>query len=176
VTITSFLHISSCPSGSQLCYISASIATIIRIPYINGLKPGSDFLYNATDVSIWSMIETGLALSACAAATLRPLYRKLTNHSLNGHTTPQGATGYPQNTLGTVRAGYVRSGSGNDHSHGGNIDSWPDPGKMTGTRTELTSHTGSDDVIYLTSWPEESQSVGVDADKDSSSSQKKIKG
>jgi hypothetical protein len=175
MVITSF-HISlPCSSSSHLCHISASIATIIRIPYINGLKPGSDFLYNATDVSIWSMIETGLALSACAAATIRPLYRKLTNQSLNGHATPQGATAYPQNTLGSVRAGYMRSGSGNDHNHGEDINIQRDPGKTTGIRTEIRPYVGSDDLIYLTSWPEEGQSDVVEVDKASSSSQKKLK-
>src|SRR5437588_1456639 len=115
---------------------SASTATIIRIPYITGLKPGSDFLYAATDVSIWSMIETGLALSASAAATLRPLYRKFTNRSFGGHTTPQGATGYHQNTQASARAGYMRNGSGNNHGHREHVVGWRDLGKNTEIRTE----------------------------------------
>ncbi|KAL1611991.1 hypothetical protein SLS60_000214 [Paraconiothyrium brasiliense] len=54
-----------------------STATIIRIPYIKGLKDTGDFLYSTTDVAIWSTCETGIGLAASAAATLRPLLRKV---------------------------------------------------------------------------------------------------
>lgn len=36
-----------------------------------------EFLYSTTDVAIWSTCETGIALAASAAATLRPLLRKV---------------------------------------------------------------------------------------------------
>lgn len=38
-----------------------------------------DFLWATVDVAIWSDIEQGLAITAGSAATLRPLYRKLTS-------------------------------------------------------------------------------------------------
>ena len=38
-----------------------------------------DFLWDTLDVAIWSDIEQGLAITAGSLATLRPLYRQLTN-------------------------------------------------------------------------------------------------
>ena len=56
------------------------------------------------------------------------------------------------------------------------MDGWRDLGKNTGIRTEIRTHVvNDDDVIYLTSWPEDSQSVGAEADKVSNSSQTKLK-
>ena len=46
---------------------------MIRIPYIRALSNGRDFLYASTDVAIWSLCETGLAIIASACTTLRPL-------------------------------------------------------------------------------------------------------
>lgn len=44
---------------------------------MRGLNDADDFLYATIDVAIWSTCETGIALSASAAATLRPLLRKI---------------------------------------------------------------------------------------------------
>ncbi|KAK5164637.1 uncharacterized protein LTR77_009843 [Saxophila tyrrhenica] len=53
----------------------ASAATIARIPYISTMKDTDDFLYATTDVALWSCCETGLGITACCCATLRPLFR-----------------------------------------------------------------------------------------------------
>ncbi|KAI1777869.1 hypothetical protein F4818DRAFT_439192 [Hypoxylon cercidicola] len=53
----------------------ASTATIVRIPYIWQLTQPGDFLYEFTDLTIWSTIEIGLGIVASAVATLRPLVR-----------------------------------------------------------------------------------------------------
>lgn len=55
---------------------SASIATIIRIPYVHTLSNQEDFLYATTDVAIWSCSETGLGITAACCAVLRPLFRE----------------------------------------------------------------------------------------------------
>jgi hypothetical protein len=55
----------------------ASIATIIRIPYVHTLGNEQDFLYATTDVAIWSCSETGLAITAACGAVLRPLFREI---------------------------------------------------------------------------------------------------
>ena len=52
---------------------SISIATIICILYIGALSNRRDFFYASTDVAIWSLSETGLAIIASACAILRPL-------------------------------------------------------------------------------------------------------
>ena len=61
----------------------ASIATIIRIPYVHTLGNESDFLYATTDVAIWSCSETGLAITAACGAVLRPLFREILASSRN---------------------------------------------------------------------------------------------
>ncbi|KAH9900339.1 hypothetical protein F4778DRAFT_136630 [Xylariomycetidae sp. FL2044] len=55
----------------------ASSATIVRIPYIYQLAHDDDFLYEFTDLAIWSTVENGLGLTASSIATLRPLFRRL---------------------------------------------------------------------------------------------------
>jgi hypothetical protein len=59
----------------------ASIATIIRIPYVHTLGDEQDFLYSTTDVAIWSCSETGLAITAACGAVLRPLFREILSSS-----------------------------------------------------------------------------------------------
>ncbi|KAJ4312517.1 hypothetical protein N0V94_007410 [Neodidymelliopsis sp. IMI 364377] len=54
-----------------------STATIVRIPFIEGLNDKPDFLYSTIDVAIWSTCETGIGLATSAAATLRPLLRQV---------------------------------------------------------------------------------------------------
>jgi hypothetical protein len=60
---------------------SASTATIIRSPSIEGLANQEDFLYATTDISIWSTAETGVGLIASSIATLRLLFRDFHDHS-----------------------------------------------------------------------------------------------
>ncbi|KIH94061.1 hypothetical protein SPBR_06010 [Sporothrix brasiliensis 5110] len=55
----------------------ASVATIVRIPYASGILDQPDFLYNFTDLAIWSTLEIGIALTASSLATLTPLFRKI---------------------------------------------------------------------------------------------------
>lgn len=54
---------------------SASSATIVRFPFLHTLTDIDDFLYSTADVAIWSTVETGIGITAAAAATLRPLLR-----------------------------------------------------------------------------------------------------
>jgi hypothetical protein len=56
---------------------SASVATIVRIPYIQALGNESDFLYATSDIAIWSCSETGLGITAACCAVLRPLFREV---------------------------------------------------------------------------------------------------
>ena len=159
-----------------LIIYSASAATIIRIPYIHGLKSSSDFLYAATDLSIWSLVEIGLALSSCAAATLHPFYRKVTDHSFGDNTTVHRDIGYPQNTRASIRAGYVRSDSGTNHGPLEDLEGWRDLGENTGISADITIHADDDnDIIYLTSWLEDSDGVGAEADKFTNSSRANLK-
>jgi hypothetical protein len=88
---------------------SASIATIVRIPYVHKLGNQDDFLYATS--------ETGLGITAACCAVLRPLFREvlaskrfLSSGVLSrGHTLPSNA-GLPSYTMET-RRGYKRSSS-----------------------------------------------------------------
>ncbi|XXH04703.1 hypothetical protein Hte_011125 [Hypoxylon texense] len=61
----------------------ASSATIVRIPYIWQLTQPGDFMYEFTDLAIWSTTEIGLGIVASAVATLRPLVRLIFDKSLS---------------------------------------------------------------------------------------------
>lgn len=122
------------------------------------------------------MVEIGLALSSCAAATLHPLYRKVTNHSFGDNTTVHRDMGYPRNTRASIRAGYVRSDSGTNHGHREDFEGWRDLGNNTGISADITVRADDDnDIIYLTSWLEDSDGAGAEADKFTNSSRANLK-
>lgn len=82
----------------------ASIATVIRIPYIYTMKEMGDFLYATTEVAIWSTVEVGLGITAASMSTLRPLIRhisKLINNTPGRSSA--GDTGRKDVTEGHVR-------------------------------------------------------------------------
>ncbi|KAL5326304.1 hypothetical protein ACEPPN_007442 [Leptodophora sp. 'Broadleaf-Isolate-01'] len=93
----------------------ASIATIIRIPYVKDLANQADFLYATTDVAIWSTAETGIGLAACSFATLRPLFRSffLRSKLFGGSSSRGKSSSSPWPSSG--RLSYIRS-----ESRGGN--------------------------------------------------------
>ena len=53
------------------------MATIARIPYAQQLVSNPDYLYNFSDLAIWSIVECGIAITASSLATLRPLFVQL---------------------------------------------------------------------------------------------------
>ncbi|KAK7178563.1 integral membrane protein [Paraphaeosphaeria sporulosa] len=66
------LKIALIPILSMACV--ASIAVIVRMGFVMKFVT-NDFLYDTVDIAIWSDIEQGLAITAGSLATLRPLYR-----------------------------------------------------------------------------------------------------
>ncbi|GFF26138.1 hypothetical protein IFM58399_01313 [Aspergillus lentulus] len=54
----------------------ASTAVIVRIPFLH-LSKSREFLYETTQVSIWSNIETGLGITAGSLMTVRPFLRAI---------------------------------------------------------------------------------------------------
>ncbi|PKS05666.1 hypothetical protein jhhlp_008186 [Lomentospora prolificans] len=53
----------------------AGIVLIVRITYMTRLQPGLRFLYEATDVAVWSVMEAALGITASCVATFRPLLK-----------------------------------------------------------------------------------------------------
>ncbi|KAL1892342.1 hypothetical protein Sste5346_007080 [Sporothrix stenoceras] len=88
----------------------ASVATIVRIPFADGILDRPDFLYNFTDLAIWSTLEIGIALTASSLATLTPLFRKIKFFSsAYGTSRTGGESGAP----GGTRPSFVRTRTGN---------------------------------------------------------------
>ncbi|TVY80922.1 hypothetical protein LSUE1_G006968 [Lachnellula suecica] len=88
---------------SLLCTDSssrASFATVARVPYTHQLVSTRDYLYNFTDLAIWSSVEIGIGLGASSLATVKPLLRKL--NILAASTSPTGRNGSRQ-TVGSSR-------------------------------------------------------------------------
>jgi len=104
------------------------MATIVRFPYVHTLSNTGDFLYATADIAIWSTVETGLGITACCVATLRPLFRKLldrTAYAVGTGDRPPTNIGW-----GNGNNGYIRSGS--DH-----IGLRSDLGKGSGVTTVI---------------------------------------
>ncbi len=56
---------------------SASIASIVRIPYAYTVIDNPEYLYTFEPLATWSTVEIGLGLTASSLATLTPLFRKI---------------------------------------------------------------------------------------------------
>lgn len=96
----------------------ASAATIIRFPYVSNFSNVNDFLYATTDVAIWSCCETGLAISASSAATLKPLVKTFLERSavFSSRSVPLASDNWPKRGYG--RQSYIRT-----NSEGPSVDS-----------------------------------------------------
>ncbi|KAG6318804.1 hypothetical protein E4U22_005084 [Claviceps purpurea] len=57
--------------------IFASVATLIRFRFLTSIERTDDILFRATNASIWSLVEVGVAIIASSLATVRPLLRSL---------------------------------------------------------------------------------------------------
>jgi len=55
--------------------VFASIAPIVRLPYLVGLLDNADFLWATTDVAIWSVVELGIGLVVISLPACRSLFR-----------------------------------------------------------------------------------------------------
>lgn len=82
------------------------MATIARIPYAKQLLSNPDYLFNFTDLAIWSIVECGIAITASSMATLRPLLLKMKLLAMSrvtryGHSR-YGSAGLPIQSANTV--------------------------------------------------------------------------
>lgn len=99
----------------------ASVATIARIPYAKQLLSNPDYLYNFTDLAIWSIVECGIAITASSLATLRPLFIKMkllaTSHltARYGHSR-YGSAGLPIQSAKTITVISSRARSSKRHT------------------------------------------------------------
>jgi hypothetical protein len=111
---------------------SASSATIVRFPYLHTLTDVEDFLYSTSDFAMWSTVETSLAITTAAVATLRPLFRTV----FGGSTDP---------SAGTSARQWHRTGS--NHAEGGDVFNLHQvPGNQYGVSTVIDSGKKAIDV------------------------------
>ncbi|KOS47832.1 hypothetical protein ACN38_g1158 [Penicillium nordicum] len=76
-----------------LAYI-ASVAVIVRIPFLH-YAGRPDFLYETTQISIWSNVEASLGIAAGSLMTLRPLLRVLSNSGSSATNQHRRVTSFP---------------------------------------------------------------------------------
>ncbi|GFF49312.1 hypothetical protein IFM61606_01816 [Aspergillus udagawae] len=79
----------------------ASVAVIIRFPFLH-YYGDDDFLYSTYQIAIWSVMETGLGITAGSLATLRPLFRWCLDGNLSGRhrrSAKRGDRQYPLSSL-----------------------------------------------------------------------------
>ncbi|EKJ75421.1 hypothetical protein FPSE_04374 [Fusarium pseudograminearum CS3096] len=91
----------------------ASAAVIARFPYLPLIR-SPDFLWNTTDIAIWSTIEQSLAITASSMATLRPLIKQAAFRlGLTSKPVSIGPSGY-KNSSRTPGPGTPKAFSGRD--------------------------------------------------------------
>ncbi|KAI9647612.1 hypothetical protein NHQ30_003997 [Ciborinia camelliae] len=135
----------------------ASSATIIRIPYLSDLSNISDFLCATVDVAIWSTTETGIGITACSVATLRPLFRnffqrsKLFGRSSKGPSNPSKSWGgYPDSKGGayikqkSLKANSAGSRTATSREDGGDFILRDDIPLRSGVTTTIATGKNSD--------------------------------
>jgi hypothetical protein len=52
-----------------------SAVSVVRLAYIRGMTYNMDFFEVGVNITLWSIIEAGLCITAASLATLRPLFR-----------------------------------------------------------------------------------------------------
>ncbi|KAF4463672.1 integral membrane PTH11 [Fusarium albosuccineum] len=88
--------------------ILASIATMVRLPYIKYFAAGEDYLYYVGIITLWSVFESGTGIIAGSLPSLRRLLKNWINFdSTDGHSsnrmTPNAGTG--RNVMPTASTG-----------------------------------------------------------------------
>lgn len=97
------------------------MATIARIPYAQQLLSNPDYLFNFTDLAIWSIVECGIAITASSLATLRPLFIKMkllaTSHLTHRYGNSRyGSAGLPIQSANTITVISSRARSAKRHT------------------------------------------------------------
>jgi len=54
---------------------AGSAVSIVRLAYVRGMSYNLDFFQVGVNITLWSIIEAGLCITAASLATLRPLFR-----------------------------------------------------------------------------------------------------
>ncbi|VUC29438.1 unnamed protein product [Clonostachys rosea] len=86
--------------------ILASIASIVRVPYSNAYLKPDDFIYQVSNIILWTVVECGVGIVAGSLPSLRAFFKSLAKDK---STNPSGSYATDLVTIGQMRAGQDRS-------------------------------------------------------------------
>ncbi|KAI8725634.1 hypothetical protein NCS52_00135000 [Fusarium sp. LHS14.1] len=102
--------------------VLASIATIVRLPYIAFYAQPKNYLYNVGNIVLWSVFESGTGVIAGSLPSLRQLVKNwVTFDTTNGHS-PAQVTPYSDTRRASMRTN-TRALTGRQHMHNSVISS-----------------------------------------------------
>ncbi|KAJ5513613.1 hypothetical protein N7463_003165 [Penicillium fimorum] len=86
----------------------AAVAVICRLPFLQ-FYSDDNFLYSTYQIAIWSIIETGLGITAGSLITLRPLFRWILDpNSTHNHKSPRQGKYSKQYRLSSLQSEAIR--------------------------------------------------------------------
>ncbi|CAH0031656.1 unnamed protein product [Clonostachys rhizophaga] len=84
----------------------ASIASIVRVPYSNAYLKPDDFIYQVSNIILWTVVECGVGILAGSLPSLRAFFKSLAKDK---STNPSGSYATDLVTIGQIRAGQDHS-------------------------------------------------------------------
>lgn len=121
----------------------ATAAAIVKITFLSNYGKHGDFLYDSSDLTIWTTIEICTAILAASIPCLKPLFKAI----LSGSSAERYGSKYNNN-------GYYRSTGGKKSQHGpennGNIELYGRSRHTTTAGVGNQSRTGSEESIIYT--------------------------
>ncbi|KAJ4999996.1 hypothetical protein K4K48_003257 [Colletotrichum sp. SAR 10_66] len=147
--------------------VDATVAAVIKISFLPNYGKHGDFLFDSSDITIWTTVEICTAIIAASIPCLKPLFRailagssakytsKYNNHDgyvRNNGTSRTGATGDPQGNIEmfsrsrrnttAVRSGFNRSKMDSEESIVGTQRSVPPDGITKTTHVSVSVDDG----------------------------------
>lgn len=99
--------------------VFASVAAIIKITYLSNYGKYGDFLYDSSDLTIWTTIEICTAIVAASIPCLKPLFKRI----LAGSSARYGSNKYNHNGYARTPHSHKSSKNRNMGSASGDVDS-----------------------------------------------------
>lgn len=106
---------------------SAAIAAIVKITFLTNYGKHGDFLYDSSDITIWTTVEICTAIMAANIPCLKPLFRTL----FDGTSAAQ--------RYGSNYKGYIRNPGDSKHKPSSHVGTGTGQFEMYNNRTNYTS-------------------------------------
>ncbi|KAF4985279.1 hypothetical protein FDECE_16681 [Fusarium decemcellulare] len=82
--------------------VLASVATIIRFPYVKYYTKLDDYLYHCANIVLWSIVESGIGITACSLPALKRLLRDRFQFDSSNDASPAQVTPYVGSNRATI--------------------------------------------------------------------------